>query len=325
MTGSNPGHPQDGQGNETVQWWSTPPASTSPGAPITGTEPTILGGQHGPVTGSDPTVLGAGFDSYRGVQQPPPHYAQPGYPPQQPYPGAPYPPQPGYPGPQFPPPPPGRSSSAGWIIGGVLGLVVIVGVVVGAVVLTQKSDSGGGGVAGTDKKKVDGSYSMANVTNACSLVDPTVLRKWAPNQKGQPEHTERAPDANYGGGSLDCRAAYDGAGKYGSQGSDLKLEVSFQSQYGTPQFNSWKEYDTKTTGSGRDSGPLPGLGEQAYWATYEQTYGSFVNLDYTCAVLDSNLSAKLKLSVETPTATSKDEVGAICKDQLKKAITTLHK
>ncbi len=323
MTGTNPGHPQDGQGNETVQWWSTPPASTSPGTPITGTEPTVLGGgQHGPVTGADPTVLGAGFDAYRGVAQPPP-YPQPGYP-AQPYTGAPYGQQPGYPQ-QFPPPPPPRKGgSAGWIIGGVIGLIVIIGAVAGVVVLTHKG-GGGGSVVGPDKKKIDGNYSMATVTNACTLVDPTVLRKWAPNQKGQPTHTERAPDSSYGGGSLDCRATYDGAGKYGSQGSDLKLEVSFQSQYGTPEFNSWKDYDTKTTGSGRASGNIAGIGEQAYYATYEQTYGSFVSLDYTCATLDSNMSAKVKLSIETATPTSKDDVGAICKDQLKKVLAGLHK
>ncbi|MFI5781254.1 hypothetical protein [Nocardia sp. NPDC051570] len=320
MTGINPGHSQNGRSGETVQWWSTPPANTSPGTPIAGAEPTVLGGQHGPVTGADPTVLGAGFDNYRAA--PPPPYPQPGYP-QQPYVGAPYGQQPGYPHQQFPPPPPRRKGS-GWIIGGVIGLVVVVGAVIGAVALTHKS--GGSSTAlGPDTKKIDGSYSVANVTNACALIDPTALRKWAPNQKGQPEHIERAPDSSYGGGSLNCHAAYDGAGKYGGQTSTLRLEVSFQSQYGTPEFNSWKDYDTKTTGSGRTSGAIAGIGEQAYFATYEQPYSSFVSLDYTCATLDSNMSAKIKLSVETTTPTNKDDVATTCKDQLRKAVSGLHK
>ncbi|MBF6333249.1 hypothetical protein [Nocardia transvalensis] len=322
MTGTNP--PQDGQGNETVQWWSTPPANTNPGAPVTGNDPTVLGGQRGPVTGSDPTVLGAGFDSYRSAPQVPYAQPQPGYPPP-PYGQPPYGQQPGYPGPQFPPPQRPRNNTP-WILGGVAGLVVIVGIVIGVVALTGKSDGGGGGgVVGPDKKKIDGNYSMTNVTNACNLIDPTVLRKWAPNPKGQPTHTERAPDSSFGGGSLDCRAAYEGAGKYGSQGSDLRLEVSFQSQYSSPQFNSWKDYDTKTTGSGRASGTIAGLGEQAYYATYEQNYSSFASLDYTCAVLDSNMSARVQLSVDTTTPTSKEEVGTVCKDQLRKVLAGLKK
>ncbi|MFF0489338.1 hypothetical protein ACFYTQ_09985 [Nocardia sp. NPDC004068] len=316
MTGTNPGHPQNGHGNET-QWWSTPPASTSPGTPITGAEPTVMGGHQGPVTGADPTVLGAGFDNYQAAQQ---TYAQPSYPPQ-PYAQPPYGAPPAYPNPQYPQP--NKGGNTGWIIAGVVGLVVIVGVVIGAVALT--SNGGGKSVVGPDKKKIDGNYAMTNVTNACTLVDPTVLRKWAPNQKGQPTHTERAPHEDFGGGSLNCRASYDGAGKYGSQGSDLTLDVSFQSQYGTPEFNSWKDYDTKTTGSGRASGAIAGLGEQAYYATYEQSYSSFVDYDYTCAVLDSNMSAKVKFSIQTTAAPDKDDLATTCKDQLKKVLAGLHK
>ncbi|WP_280268570.1 hypothetical protein [Nocardia wallacei] len=348
MTGPNPPHDreqpdQGGQPNETVQWWSTPPAHTSPETPVTGTEPTVLGGgRQGPVTGTDPTVLGAGFDSYLGNAQPPsqpygqqsqpqypqqsaPQYqqqAQGGYPPPPPYGNQPYGQQP-YPGRPYPPPK--KGSAAPWIIGGVVGLVVIIAAVVGVVALASRDSGGGGGsLTGTDSK-VDGNYAMTNVTDACTLVDTTVLRKWAPTPDGTPEHTERQPDSTLGGGSLECRASYTGAGKYGDDGSDLDFEADFQSEYGTPDFNNWKDYDTQTTGSGRSSGIITGLGQDAYYAIYEQSYSSFVTLDYTCAVLDSNLSAKVKLSIDTPTATNKDEVGTACKDQLKKALTALHK
>ncbi|KZM68557.1 hypothetical protein [Nocardia terpenica] len=308
MTGTNPLHngpgQQPGKAEETVQWWSTPPANTGPGTPVTGADPTVLGG--------------AQFNAY--PQQP---YA----PPQQGYPGQPYgaPYQQGYPAQPFTPPPP-RRGNTGWIIAAVIGLVVVVGVVIGAIALTGTSDDHKSAVGPTvDKKKTDGNYSMTNVTSACALVDPTVLRKWAPNPKGTPEHTERQPDTNYGGGSLSCRAQYDGAGKYGSQGSDLKLDAGFASLYGTPDFNNWKDYDTKTTGSGRSSGAITGLGEQAYYAVYEQNYSTFTSLDYTCAVLDSNLSAKITLSIESATPTNRDDIATTCKDQLKKVLTTLHK
>ncbi|MBB5913549.1 hypothetical protein BJY24_002416 [Nocardia transvalensis] len=330
MTGTNPPHDRDqpgGQTNET-QWWSTPPSN--PGTPVTGTEPTVMGGggHQGPVTGTDPTVLGAGFDNYLGTPQP--QYPQqgqpqPGYPPQQPpppYGGAPY-GQPSYPAQPYRQPPKSGSATP-WIIGGAVGLVVIVGVVIGIVALAGKDSGGGGGLPGTDKK-TDGNYAMSTVTDACTLVDPTVLKKWAPTPDGANEHTERQPDSSYAGGSLECRAKYTGAGKYGSDDSTLDFEADFQSQYGSPDFNNWKDYDTKTTGSGRTSGTIAGLGQDAYYAMYEQKYSSFVTLDYTCAVLDSNLSAKVKLSIDSPAATNKDEVGTVCKEQLKKALTALHK
>lgn len=322
MTGSNPPHggsDHQGQGNppnETVHWWSTP---ATPEQPLTGTDPTVMGGRPGPVTGTDPTVLGAGFDAYHSApqlpyaQQPP---SQPSYPQQQFAP--PYAQQPMY-------PQPGKKNNTPWIVGGVVGLVVVIGVVIGVIALTGGSDSGGGKTGVGGDKKVDGNYSMGNITDACSLIDPTVLRKWAPNPKSKPEHTERAPDPKFGGGSLSCRVGYDGAGKYGTNGSDIDLDADFQSKYGEPEFNSWKNYDTKTTGSGRTSGAIAGIGEQAYYATYQQDYSSFDTLDYTCAALDSNVSVKVKLSIQTDSTIDTTEVGNVCKDQLKKALAGLHK
>ncbi|WP_227984978.1 hypothetical protein [Nocardia spumae] len=333
MTGSNPPHggpEQPGQGNppnETVHWWSTPAA---PEQPLTGTDPTVMGGQAG-VTGTDPTVLGAGFDAYHsGTQHPYPQQQQPSHPgyPQQPPPPS----HPGYPQQQFPPPygqqpgypqPGKKNNNTPWIVGGVVGLVVVIGIVIGVIALTG-GDGGSKGGSST-KKGVDGSYSMANVTNACSLIDPTVLRRWAPDPKDSPEHTERAPDSSYGGGNLSCRARYDGAGKYGSNGSDIDFEADFQSKYGDPEFNSWKNSDTKTTGSGRTSGDIAGIGSQAYYAAYQQDYSSFVTLDYTCAAIDSNVSAKVELRIQGEKSINTDDVATTCKDQLKKALAGLHK
>ncbi|WP_024801123.1 hypothetical protein [Nocardia sp. BMG51109] len=337
MTGTNPPHNRDepaqsGQPNETVQWWSTPPASA--GTPVTGTEPTVLGGgrPQGPVTGTDPTVLGAGFDNYVGASQPqypqqapPPGQPQqqPGYPPPPPYGNPPY-GQQQFPGRPYPPPK--KSSAVPWIIGGAVGLVVVIGAVIGIAVLAANSDDNGGGGGGLTGKgnKAEGNYSMAKATNACMLVDTTVLSKWAPIPDGAPEHTERQP-TSYDGGSLECKASYTGAGKYGDDGSDLDLEADFQGEYGSPSFNTWKQMDTQTSGSGRTSGTITGLGQDAYYAANESIYSSFTSLDYTCAVLDSNLSARVKLSIDTPSPTNKQEVDTVCKDELKKVLTSLHK
>ncbi len=319
--------PQDAPDDD-VQWWSTP-ATSSPGAPgasATGADPTILGAGH--QFGTSGQQFGASGYAQPYAQQP---NSQQSYPQQtyaqtsyvQPTPG-PQPVaqvQPGYTGQQYPQPP-RRGNSALWIIGGVVGVVVIISVVLVAVTV-HATHSATNSLLGT--KKIDGNYAMSNVTNACSLVDLTVLSQWAPTPKPNPEHTEHAPDGTIGGGSLECNANYQGAGQYSTNGAEMDLDVEFQSSFGSPDYNMWKDEDTKTTGTGRDSGTLTDLGEQSYYATYEQDYSSFDVLEYTCATMDSNLSAKIRLRIESDNPASKNNVATTCKTQLKKVLTGLHK
>ncbi|MCX4093798.1 hypothetical protein [Nocardia sp. alder85J] len=328
MTRSNPpqdGNPGDGYPNETVQWWSTPPANSSPGAPVTGTDPTVLGFQSSP-------------QQYQGSpypQQPaPPVYdphaayqpVPPGYPAQQ-Y-GAPPPPPPQYGAvpqyaPQYGAPPP-KKSNAGLIIGVIAGVVILIGAVVAAAVLLGHKSGAAAGGSSTGSKH-DGNYVITKAdSNACAMVDPTVLQKWAPTASA-PEHTERQP-TSYDGGSLNCSARYSGAGKYGSNDANLSANATFASDYGAPQYNSWHDSDTRTTGSGRASGALSGIGQQAYYASEQTDYSSFTVLDYTCAALDSNLSAKVELRVHAdPGTLNTTTVANTCTDQLKKVFSTLHK
>ncbi|WP_019931841.1 hypothetical protein [Nocardia sp. BMG111209] len=343
MTRSNPpqdGSPGDGHPNETVQWWSTPPADS---APVTGTDPTVLGGfpspppaypsapQPYPQPGYDPqaTVLGAGYPPQQspypsqqygtvppssqqfGTVPPPPQYgAMPQY---------------GTPGPmpQYGAMPPKKSNN-GVVIAVIIVIVLLIaGGVVGLVALTHKS--GGSALGGASGSKHDGNYTISKAgSNACSVVDPTVLQKWAPTA-GTSEHTERQP-TSYDGGSLNCSARYSGAGKYGSNDATLSAGATFASDYGPPQYNSWHDSDTRTTGSGRSSGALSGIGQQAYFASEQTNYSSFVVLDYTCAALDSNLSAKVELRVHSdPGTLNTTTVANTCTDQLKKVFATLHK
>lgn len=296
MTVGNSPHDDDNQ------WWSTP-ASTSAGTPLTGTDPTVMGG-------SQPYGT-SGYTQYPGQT-----YAQPtpGPQPVAPHSGQRY----GY-VPQ-PAPPPQRNRTP-WIIGGIVGVVAIMGLVL-TVVAVSATHKASDSLLG--KKTMTGNYVMTNVTNACSLVDLTVLSKWAPNAKPNPQHTEHRGDGLLGG-SLNCSAGYDGAGKYGNEGADLDLDAEFQDAYGSPDFNMWKDEDTKTTGSGRDSGTLTGIGEQSYYATEEQNYSSFNTLDYTCATLDSNLSVKIKLHIESEASPNTTDAGTTCRTQLQKVLTALHK
>lgn len=313
MTGSNP--PQ-GPTDDDMQWWSTPANTSS----VTGTDPTILGAgnQFGAPGYAQQPNSQQQFSQQSYPQQP---YAQPSY--VQPTPG----PQPiaGYTGQQYtgdygqqP-----RRNNTLWIVGGVIGVAVVI-----AIALTIVAAYAGHSTTSSsllDKKKVDGNYALTNVTNACSLVDPTVLGKWAPTPKPNPEHTERAPDGTIGGGSLECDASYEGVGEYSTNGSELSLDAEFQTAFGPPDYDMWKSEDTGTTGSGRDSGALAGIGTQAYYASEEQDYSSFKVLEYTCATQDSNVSVKIKFRIESDTAADKGDVSTTCQSQLKKVLTELHK
>lgn len=334
MTDNTP--PQDEPPNDSNQWWSTP-ASTGSSTPLTGTDPTILGGSQGygaasytqqPYTQQpyNPQTYAQSASQPTAIPQPPSQPTpQPIAQPQLGYTGQQHQPQftGGYPQqPSFAPRPPQKSNAALWVIGGVVGLVVVIGVVSG-IVAVAGGDGSSNSVLG--KNKVDGDYSMSNVTNACSLVDLTVLSKWAPTAKPNPTHTERAPDSSIGGGSLDCDGTYEGAGKYSTDSSQLSLNVEFRSKYGSPDYNMWKDTDTKTTGSGRSSGDITGIGQQAYYAIEQRNYSSFNVLNYTCATMDSNVSVKIELRIDADSAPSTEQAGTTCKDQLKKVLTGLRK
>lgn len=330
MTSSNPGSgaPQDpAEHQETAQWWATPPADTNGGQPVTGADPTMLN-YGGGMTYTPPAQpfppQQQGFAPQQQAYAPQPMAPQPftggyGQPPQQP-------PMSGFG--YAPPPSGGGGSKAGWIIAGVVGLVVVVGIGITAVALTgDKEDPLSPLTDG--KQSMDGNYSMDKITNACSLIDPSAITKWASTSKGNPTHTETKP-TDYSGGRLSCAAGYSGqsgTSKYHTNEADIDLSVSFNGSYGKPEFDSWKSYDTGTTGSGRSSGDVTGIGSAGYWHAESRDYSSFTVLDYTVAVQDSNVSVKVKISVDRGEGetVSKDEVAQIAKDQVQKALNGLKK
>ncbi|MBO0854583.1 MAG: hypothetical protein J2P18_12555, partial [Nocardia sp.] len=236
----------------------------------------------------------------------------------------PYAQQPNYAQPQFPnqpvyAPPPKKKSNAPLIIAGVICLVVVVGIVIALVAVS--SGSKGTGNSGTSGGK-SGDYSMAKVSDACSLIEPAVLSQWAANPKGSPTHTETQP-TSYSGGSLRCQLSNKG-GEDDTDSADMDLDGDFLSKYGSPEYNSWKDTDTRTTGSGRSSGALTGVGDEGYYAIEQTNYSSFVQYDYTCATKASNVSLKVRISL-TVSGASTGTVASTCKDQLSKALGALKK
>ncbi|AYF77145.1 hypothetical protein D7D52_28745 [Nocardia yunnanensis] len=358
MTSSDPGPggPIDpAKAQETAQWWATPPTGSDPGQPVQNADPTMLNYAAGgmppytpPAQAIPPAQSGGGYPQQPvsgGYPQPvsggyPQQQVSGGY--QQPMSGG-YPQQPvsggGYPQQFTPPPvapaygytaPPPRSggNKTGWIIGGVIGLVVVVGAVIGIVAL---SSGGSDSPLGGDKKKSAGKYTMDGVTNGCSVIDTSVLSKWVATSKGTPEHSETKP-TDYSGGRFECRAGNEEASKtdkYSTNSADLTLDVSFlsgsASAYNRPDYDMWKTSDTGTTGSGRTAGDVTGIGEAGYWSSKVDDYTYFTTTDYTVAVKDDNASVKvnIRLSMSKGQAVSKDEVAQVCKDQAQKALTNL--
>ncbi|WP_194816835.1 hypothetical protein [Nocardia sp. XZ_19_385] len=302
------------QADPTAHWWEQPTAAS--GAP----DPAR----------SDPTMIGAPTTPFGGYGQytpPPQPYAAP-QPPPQPYTA---PPQ-QYSGPQgFPQQPPPyqrpKSSKAPWLIAGGVALVLVLGLFAGCVALVNSAkdslDSGGG--------NAEGNYSMAGITDACSLIDTSSVTKWAKTPAGVPEHTETQPKS-YTGGELKCSAKYkesSSSSKYHTNTADIRLEVSFlgDSSFADHDYDSWKQYDTGTTGSGRTSGDVTGLGEQGYWHSEVRDYSSSAVTDYTVAVQDSNVSVKVEISIDRADGDSfnKEEVATVAKEQVRKALAGLKK
>ncbi|MEV0250006.1 hypothetical protein AB0H76_25645 [Nocardia sp. NPDC050712] len=302
------------QADPTAHWWEQPTAAAQAPDPAR-SEPTMIGG---------PTTPFAGYDQYT----PPPQQQQYAPPPQQ----QPYVPQPPPYVPQqnFAPRPPyqrPKSSKAPWFIAGGIALVLVLGLFAGCVALINSAsdslDSGGG--------NAEGKYAMDKITNACSLIDTTSVTKWAKTPSGDPEHTETQPKS-YTGGELKCRARYkesSPSSKYHTNTADIALEVSFlgDSSFAKHDYDNWKDYDTGTTGTGRSSGDVTGIGEKGYWHSEVRDYSSSAVTEYTVAVQDSNISIKVEISIDRADGDSfnKEEVAQVAKDQVRKALAGLKK
>ncbi|MEV6274543.1 hypothetical protein [Nocardia sp. NPDC051832] len=304
------------QADPTAHWWEQPTAAAAGAPDPARSDPTMIG---------SPTTPFAGYDQYTPPPQP---YAAPQPPPQQPY----NPPPQQYSGPQgFPQQPPPyqrpKSSKTPWFIAGGVALVLVLGLFAGCAALvstaTDSLDNGGG--------NAEGKYAMDTITNACSLIDTSSISKWAKNQEGAPEHTETQPKS-YTGGELECSAKYkesSPSSKYHNNTASIKLEVSFlgDGSFSKHDYDSWKQYDTGTTGTGRSSGDVTGLGEQGYWHSEVRDYSSSAVTDYTVAVQDSNVSVKVEISIDRADGDSfsKEEVATVAKEQVRKALAGLKK
>ncbi|MFI6217706.1 hypothetical protein ACIBCD_37355 [Nocardia brasiliensis] len=143
-----------------------------------------------------------------------------------------------------------------------------------------------------------GNYAMSKAANACDLVDSSVLHQWSSTPDQPPAHHETQPSA-YGPGSLTCQVSYKspaGDGVHWNQAA-IDLRVEFTTAGAAPAYDEWKRKDTGTTGSGLNSGDVPGIGAQGYWHTAVADSSSTTGMDYVVGVQDSNVSVRVRIPI----------------------------
>lgn len=195
-------------------------------------------------------------------------------------------PQPVYPGHGYPPPVKPRRT--GWIVAGVAALVIVLGAGVAIGVATKQS-------SGQPPKPATAPvYSMNAVANACDLVDPAPLTKWAPTPAGPPQHREVRPGGVNGAGSLSCQIGYTSGDAVDT--AEILVDVDFTNGDAPPSFDGWRRGDLAKTGAGKASGPIIGVGTRGYW--HSEIFGDLVtDTRYLLAVLDGNVSVMVRLNI----------------------------
>ncbi|QUQ65008.1 hypothetical protein [Kutzneria sp. CA-103260] len=225
-------------------------------------------------------------------------------------------PQPGYPHPGYGYPPPAKPRRTGWIVAGVAALVIVLGAGVAiGVVARQLSDQ-------PPKPTTALVFSMNAVSNACDLVDPAPLTTWSPTATGPPQHREVRLGVD-GAGSLSCQIGYSSGNALDT--AEILVDADFTTGDAPPSYDNWKRGDTAKTGAGMESGPITGIGAQGYW--HAEIFGNLVtNTRYVLAVLDGNVSVRVRLNVSRDRDSSqvhRAELESIAEAQVRKTLNGL--
>jgi hypothetical protein len=202
----------------------------------------------------------------------------------------------------------------------VLGIGVVIGIVIGR-------DSGGQSAGGSaTARHVPATYSLNGITNACDLVDPTPLTRWASTPTGTPEHQETRPAASDSGG-LKCDVGYANSttDEYSMNNARMSVEAEFTDGSAPPFYDHWKHADTVTRGAGAVFGAATGIGSQGYW--YSAATGNLVtDMVYVVCVQDGNVSVRVQISLtreEGSPAVSRDDLDPIASAQVRRALDGL--
>ncbi|HEX6073808.1 MAG TPA: hypothetical protein VFZ32_00910 [Micromonosporaceae bacterium] len=234
-------------------------------------------------------------------------------------------PNPMAPNPMAPVPPVKQSNPVPWIIGGVAGLVVLgLVIVIGAVLLTAGGGSGGPGgnrSAGPGGGGNGLKYSGAKVNNACDLIDVESIQKWARNQDKEPQHSESKSEYH---SSFNCSASYKG-NEYDTARISMYASVGGASTNMRNSYDSSEKSAKGQTGTGRETGDVSGLGEDAYYYSFVSDSDYSSSIIYELGMVDGNLMVTINVSVFLGKSggVDKGEVRKICEDNAKKVMDGL--
>ncbi len=224
----------------------------------------------------------------------------------------------------IPPQRPAGGGKAGLVVAGAIALVVVLGVGIAAGAWIR----GRGGQSTGAVSTAPPVYSMAAVTNACDIVDPTPLTKWSANPKGAPTHEEARPSFE-GAGGLSCDVAYTSApdGQYSFDTIGMNLAAEFTNGTASPFYDHWKHLDTITrAGPGTATGAVTGVGAQGYWSS-EIAENLTLRRAYIVCVQDGNVSVRAKIDLSRDNklgpAPSWDELDSIARAQVRLALNAL--
>ncbi|MFF3566636.1 hypothetical protein ACFYXQ_02525 [Nocardia jiangxiensis] len=225
----------------------------------------------------------------------------------------------GHPAP-MPDSPPSNSGRTGWIIGGIVAAVVVLGIGVGVGALgARSSEKAGNAVAETPI------YSMDGINDACGSVDTAPLKRWSSTPSRPPEHREDRPGPD-GGGSLSCRIGYSTDGDP-LQEARILVDVDFTNGSAPPYYDHWEQRETGKIGSGLSSGKVTGLGSEGYW--HSEVSGDLVtDTSYIVCVLADNVSVHVELQFvrdRDVSQVSSADLDPIARAQVRRTLDALRK
>lgn len=205
------------------------------------------------------------------------------------------------------PPPAEPQTRRLWILGATAGIVVLGLVAIGVLFAVRGGD---------DKQ---GKYSGTATSNACDLVDVSVLAQWAGGPAEERRHTE--DKTTFGGPVFNCTAR-DFAANSGHATLTVNASIGKDVEM---FFDMAQQTALGTTGTGRRSGSLSGLGAKAYFTSHADPSDSYATFEYSVGVLDDNLSVRVSLDVRGGNGFSADmdRLATVCREQAKLVLERL--
>ncbi len=171
-------------------------------------------------------------------------------------------------------------------------------------------------------------YSMSGITNACDLVDPTPLTKWASAPRLDPDQEKTPQSGTFG--VLRCSVYYgNSAGdRFPMNLAEISVRADVTDGSAARRYDYWKRTaaDLADDGSVVASGEFTGVGTQGYWQFEADNFGGIVDSKHFVCVWDGGVAVQVTIDLsrekESP-AVDRDELDAVARSQARKILDGL--